>query len=441
MKRFSLAALLFLLPVLTLVSQDIKTGTDVGMNVARIAVPEFQPAGTDTKTTQLTAIFNKTLWDDLDYSGVVTLVSRSFYPLGTFANPSDIKPEAWTAPSIAAEFVAFGSVRVNGGRISTDARLWDMKNPQNREVAPPSARYGSEDTEDGARMIAHQFADGIVELVGGGIKGIAATKIAFTSDRGGAKEVYVMDYDGNGQQPLTAYKSITLTPAWAPGAEKIAFTSFRRGVPDIEIISRIDRRTYTFPHVGGTTTTPAWSPDGEKIAFATSRDGSDTEIYVSDWNGRNMRRLTVNKAVDISPIWNPRTGREIAFVSDRSGSAQIWMMDADGTNVRRIVEDGGSAVNPAWSPDGQRIAFAWQRTKTSYFDIYVHDLATGKNVQLTNESNNEKPTWSPDGRHIAFESSRNGSTHIFTMLGNGQKVRQLTQTGKNQAPAWSGYIR
>jgi len=34
------------------------------------------------------------------------------------------------------------------------------------------------------------------------------------------------------------------------------------------------------------------------------------EIYVADWNGRNMRRLTVNKAVDISPAWNPKTGNQ-----------------------------------------------------------------------------------------------------------------------------------
>jgi TolB protein len=116
-------------------------------------------------------------------------------------------------------------------------------------------------------------------------------------------------------------------------------------------------------------------------------------------------------------------------------------MDAEGTNARRVIDDGGTAVNPAWSPDGQRIAFAWQKSRTSYFDIYVHDLATGRNDQLTdNVSNNERPTWAPDGRHIAFESTRNGSTHIYSMLADGTKVRQLTQTGKNQGPAWSAYI-
>ena len=189
--------------------------------------------------------------------------------------------------------------------------------------------------------------------------------------------------------------------------------------------------------------TPAWSPDGSKIAFATSRDGSDPEIYVADWNGKNMRRLTVSKpAVDVSPVWNPKTGREIAFTSDRNGSPQIYIMDAEGTNVRRLVEEGGHAVSPSWSPDGARIAFAWQRSKTSNFDIYIHEFATGMNTQITHDAaDNEKPTWAPDGRHLAFESSRLGSRQIFSMLLDGTRVRQLTNMGKNTAPAWSGYAK
>src|SRR5215471_4957668 len=420
---------------------QIRTGTNQGVIGVKIAVPEFQSASSDPKTTALLATFNKVLWDDLDYSGGLTLVSRSLYPLGKFSSPGEIKVEDWTTPTVDAQFIAFGAVRLMGTNLAVEARLWDLKTTQNREAI--GQLYRSEDTEDGARYIAHKFADAIIELIGGGIRGISQTSIAYISERTpGVKELYVMDYDGNTSHALTSYKSTVMTPAWSPDGEKVAFTSYRHGVPDIEILSRIDRRPYMFDRPGGTTTTPAWSPDGSKIAFATSRDGSDMEIYVADWNGKNLRRLTVNKAVDISPVWNPRTGREIAFTSDRSGSPQIYVMDAEGTNVRRLVEEGGHAVGAAWSPDGQRIAFAWQRSRTTNFDIYIHDLATGNNTQITHDAgDNERATWAPDGRHIAFESSRTGTRQIFSMILDGTKVRQLTNTGKNTGPAWSGFSK
>ena len=440
MKKLSIVILLFAV-LDSAMSQQIRTGTSQGIIGVKIAVPEFQPVAGDAKTTALAAVFNKVLWDDLDYSGGLTLVSRSLYPLGKFSGPGDIKPDDWTTPAADAQFLAFGNIRAGSGAMSVEARLWDLKSPQNREAI--GQRLGNEDSEEGARLIAHNFADAIIELIGGGIRGIGRTRIAYISERTtGVKELYVMEYDGNDSQPLTAYKSIVTTPAWSPDGEKIAFTSYRKGAPDIEILSREDRRPFAFERAGGTTTTPAWSPDGSQIAFATSKDGN-MEIYVADWNGKNMRRLTVNKEfVDISPVWNPRTSREIAFTSDRSGSPQVYIMDADGTNVRRLVEEGGHAVEAAWSPDGQRIAFAWQRARTSNFDIYFHDLATGMNTQITHDAgDNERPTWAPDGRHIAFESSRTGSKQIFSMILDGSKIRQLTNTGKNTKPAWSGFAK
>src|SRR5712691_1607437 len=83
---------------------QIRTGTRTGALAVRIAVPEFQPASPDPKTVALTDLFNKVVWDDLDYSGVVTLVSRSFYPLGKVSSPADVKPDDWTVPAVDAQF-------------------------------------------------------------------------------------------------------------------------------------------------------------------------------------------------------------------------------------------------------------------------------------------------------------------------------------------------
>jgi TolB protein len=442
MKKFLLV--LFSLVALAyagMTQQQFHTGTREGVIGIQLALPEFQAAAGDTKAAALTDVFNKVLWDDLDYSGGVTLVSKSLYPLGKFSGPGDINPDNWTTPEVGAQFIAFGNSRITGDRIRVEARLWDLKTSQNREAVGQA--YSSEPTEAGARLIAHQFADAIIDLIGGGPRGIARTKIAYVSERTiGVKELYVMDYDGNDAHAMTAYKSIVMMPAWSPDGEKIAFTSFRRGKADIEILSRLDQHPYPFERSAGTTGWPAWSPDGSKMAFATSRDGSNTEIYVADWNGKNLRRLTVTKAVNVSPVWNPKTGHEIAFTSDRSGSPQIYVMDEDGTNVRRLVEEGGHAVEASWSPDGQRIAFAWLKARTSNFDIYTYDLGRNMITQITHDSgDNERPRWAPDGRHIVFESTRNGNSQIYSMLLDGSKIRPLTTNGKNTAPAWSGNLQ
>ena len=428
---------------------QVTTGTRTGALSIRLAVPQFkvrEPRDAEQAARSLTAVFNEVLWDDLDHSGILTLVSRSFYPIRQSGRPENIRPWEWTGPDVDAQFLAFGNTRLASGRFIVEARLWDLKTqPGDREAV--GQRYTGDASPSTVRLMAHQFADRIVQLLGGGIAGIAQTKIAFVSDRSGAqsKEIYVMDYDGHDPVQLTRTGSLALTPSWSPDGERVAFTSYEHGKPDIAIVSRIDGRAFPFREFQGTTTTPVWSPDGRQLAFASSmgkfEGRNDMEIHVAEWTGRNARRLTVSRGVDISPSWNPRTGRQIAFVSDRSGTPQIYVADAAGGNVQRIISEGGEAVNPSWSPDGQTLAFAWRRPG-SRFDIYLYDLATGKTVQLTaNSGENEHPSWAPDGRHIVFESTRLGrQRQIFSMLADGTKVRRLTRTGNNQSPSWSGYI-
>ena len=448
--------LFFFMALGTLLSQQarIETGTRTGATSIRLALPEFPSTSTDTESPEalanaaLAAAFNETLWNDIDFSGVISLISPNFYPLGNFGNPGDINPDEWTSNTVDAQFMAFGNTSISQNQFVLEARLWDLRTRvEDRELE--GRRYRGELNERSVRLIAHQFADLIIQTLGGGIRGVAQTKIAFESDRVGGdgevvREIFVMDYDGANDYQLTTLRSLAVTPSWSPDGRMIGYTSYARDKADIAVISPVDRRGFQFSTLSGTTTTPAWSPDGNRIAFSSSmgevRGVPDMELYVSDVRGENRRRLTNSRGVDISPVWNPSTGREIAFVSDRNGPPQLYIMDAEGGNVRRIVEGGGNAGGPAWSPDGLTIAFHWQR-RGAPFDIYIYDLVTDRTVQLTRGvGNNESPSWSPDGRHLVFESSRGGSRQIYSMLADGTKVRRLTSQGNNVNPSWSGYM-
>ena len=431
--------------------QQINDGITVGMKAVKIAVPEFKPSTADAKITQLAKVFNDTLWNDLDFSGNLVLASKSFYPLGNFVNPSDIRPDDWMKTGVEASYITYGSVAIPTtgsmrGAFTADLHFTELKS--NQSPIQPVRWSGGLDTDDAARFVAHSWASAILESLGFG-KGITTTKIAYVSDRADAKEIYVMDYDGYGGFPLTSVRDLALSPAWSPDGERIAYISYRGPVTNVEVMSRKGGSHAGFPAPSGHNQTPTWSPDGKRIAFASTRDkrgSSDgTEIYVADANGQNISRLlprsSASRGIETSPVFNPATGREIAFVSDRSGTQQIYRINDDGTNLRRLIDDGGDAENPSWSPDGNFIAFAWKKSGRG-FDIYLHDLVTGRNSQLTqNSGDNEKPTWSPDGKHIAFQSDRTGTLQIFSMLANGDKQRQLTRSGINKAPAWSGYIK
>lgn len=421
-------------------AQDwVKTGTSLGVEKVRLAVPDFKQANSDPQNVALLKTFNDTLWNDLDVSGVVELVSKSFYPLQVPGQPPDVNFIAWNAPPPNAAMLAFGNLGVTSGRLNVQGWLYDVKNTQSPQILGKG--YSDAATDIAARTMAHRFADEIIFRLGGGIMGIAESQIFFVSDRTGHKEIWGMDYDGSNQHQITRLGSIALSPRVSPDGARVAFSALTKTGWEIMQYSLDINRAVNSPHYGGTNLSPAWSGDGTKLAFSSSHGGEHTEIYVSDASGGNAHRLTSDRGPDVSPVWNRKTNAQIAFVSGRTGLPQIYTMESDGTNQQRMT-DQGYAVSPSWSPNGQFLALAWVRKygpgEPGASDIYIMDIASKQWVQLTHDGGrNDFPSWSPDNRHIVFQSNRSGSLQIWGMLADGTKVQQLTFTGRNSQPNWS----
>jgi TolB protein len=419
-------------------AQDwFRTGTGLGVERARVAAADFAPRAANTQA--LSQTFNEVLAADLEFSGILELVSKSFFPLQVPSVPQQLKHEEWSQAPAGAHFLAFGNLEARGNELVIEAWLYDV-----RSAAAPAAlakRYRGEASEADARRFAHQFADEIVARLSGGLPGVASTQIAFISGRGGYKEVWVMDADGANQRAVTALRSIALTPRWSPDATRIAFTCYARsgGVTSAQIClhSLETGKPVAFARYRGTNSSPAWSPDGSKLIFMSSMHG-DPELFMIDASGGNLRRVTYAAGADTSPAWNPRTGQNLAFVSDRGGIPQLYLMNVDGSNVERLaLPDMGYVIDPAWSPNGQLLAFSWRRPSGNY-DLYVMDVATRQLVELTRDAGrNERPSWAADGRHIVFESTRTGTRQIWTMLADGSQQKQLTTEGHNESPNWS----
>jgi TolB protein len=429
---------LFLLSVGLAGAQDwFRTGTGLGVDKPRVAIAEFAPRSPSAQP--LAEIFSTVLRSDLEYAGIIEVVSPSLNATQSPGVPAQLKAPEWNSPPAAAHFLAFGNLAASGNDLAIEAWLYDVRGERGTEVL--GKRYRGEVTDAQIRKFAHQFADEIVSRLSGGLPGVAATQIAFISTRTGNKELWVMDYDGANQRPLLQLRTISLTPRFSPDGTRIAFTCYGEagGITSAQICmySFETGRRVAFMRYKGTNSSPAWSPDGSKLMFMSSMHG-DPEIFMIDSSGGNLRRITYSAGVDTSPAWNPKTGQQVVFVSDRGGVPQLYIMNADGSNTQKLeLEDRGYVIDPAWSPNGQLLAFSWRRPNGNY-DIYVMDVATRQVVELTRDAGrNERPCWAPDGRHLVFESTRTGRRQIWTMLADGSQPRQLTFEGENESPTWS----
>ena len=405
----------------------------------RFAVPDFIDLGGGEGTAAAAATIAEVLWDDLEFEREFYMIPRDTYASIPAARSFETIPfDRWR--ELGADGLVIGTVRLNGDRITVQVRLFNIRS--GRSV------FGKEYTGSltNPRLYAHTIADEIHQHQRG-LRGVARTKLTFSSDRDGEqvrgpvddrniKEVYISDYDAANQRRLTVNRSLNITPVWSADGRAVAYTSYRSGFPDI-YVSRIFEGVLETP-AGGTDRVhnwlPAWSPDGTRIALTSNRDGNP-EIYVINADGGNVRRLTNHPAIDSTPTWSP-AGNQVAFTSDRSGRPQIYIVDADGLNLRRLTSES-FADRATWAPAPfNEIAYA-ARNGPGY-DIKVFDVASGAIRQITfGIGSNESPAYAPNGRHLAFTSTRSGMSQIYTIARDGKDLRQITNAGNNFTPAWS----
>ena len=120
----------------------------------------------------------------------------------------------------------------------------------------------------------------------------------------------------------------------------IAFSSDRDGNLEIYVMQPDTLVQTRITHNSDHDWDPAWSPDHSKIAFESDRDGKE-QIWVMNANGTMQGPLTPNSADgDGDPAWSP-DGISLAFTSMREGGQEIWVVNADGTLTRLTNNEAG----------------------------------------------------------------------------------------------------
>jgi Tol biopolymer transport system component len=269
-----------------------------------------------------------------------------------------------------------------------------------------------------------------------------APRIAFTSDRDGDPEIYIMFENGAELQRLTRRQGLDYGVTFSPERGRLAYIAAPPG-KEFGTISFMNanasRPARLTPMTAREAKFPAWSPDDSLLAFVSEKDGN-AEIYVTDPGGRNVRRLTTHPATDTEPTFSP-DGQYLLFVSDRDGIRALYRMRVDGSGgVKRLSPpDLGPVATPTYSPDGRDIAFViTSPANPELTDIYMM-TADGKSLrQMTKDAGkNQHPVFNPDSDRIAFSSNRNGLFSIYRLDVATGKVTQMTfGPGNDTHPSW-----
>ncbi len=366
---------------------------------------------------------------DLGFSGVFRVLDPLLYledEETSGIGPGTFDFDDWELINAEA-LIKIGYFTKPNGDIELEFHLYDVFQRRSLAARKWKGKPGQ------VRRIAHMFSNAVMKEITGE-DGIFLTMLLYVQNRGGAKDIYVSDYDGKNPGRVIHNRSINLSPAWWPGRDGLVYTSYKRGSPDL-FSKRFGGDEKKLTAGAGVDVGASFSPDGRTIAFMGSVDGN-SDIYTMDTNGNNRTPLTRLRSIEASPTWSP-DGKRIAFVSDRYGTPQIFVMNADGTGVRRITYYGSYNTTPAWSPDSEVVAYT-SRTG-GRIGIFLVNPDTLESRPLVGEAgNNEDPSWSPDGRFISFTSNRTGTYQIYLVDREGRReIRVTAGRSDKTSPAWS----
>ncbi len=300
---------------------------------------------------------------------------------------------------------------------------------------------------------------------------LGTAKIAFSSNRDGNAQIYLMDTDGTNQVRLTNNGANDESPRWSPNDSRLVFQSDRdnpfSGAFDIYAMNANGSGQTRLTSDPNDDRNAVWSHDGTKIAFQSARNGVNYQLYVMNADGGGQVNIGNSNANDTQPAWSP-DGSKIAFASDRdhSGANSIYVMNSNGTNQTRLTFSAATFTDeqPVWSPDGSKLVFTstrdstidtWQETDDDgnvltrsrvniNKEVYVMNADGSNQMRLTNQlGNDDSPAWSSDGMKLVFRSDRerdccDPTAQVWMMNADGSNQFDLSNNGAGDyCPNWS----
>ena len=254
-------------------------------------------------------------------------------------------------------------------------------------------------------------------------------RIAFSSNRSGTDDLYVVDVDGSKETQLTnspEHKSIS---NWTADSKQLIYSVSKNNICSIYRIDLQRKNEQLIGTVPGRSAVV--SPDGKRVIYAT---GSWTEmaLVLSTLDGKAQEQLNDGKSIAWNVHWSP-DGRRFAFTGRAEKEIAVFVADLDGSNRHQISQvpiEEGAAQWPVWSSDGRWLAIqVSSRTRKNSAHIWLVDVSSGESRKLASHTEDyldETPSWFPDGKRLAFQSNRTGRMEVWIMNADGTNPQQIT---------------
>ncbi len=260
-------------------------------------------------------------------------------------------------------------------------------------------------------------------------------------------DLYALPIEGGQARSLTSGMAWDMQPRYSPDGERIAFTSDRGGGDNLWIVDRdgsnpVEVTKEKFRLLNS----PVWSPDGDFLAarkhFTSRRSLGAGEIWLYHRSGGEGLQMTErpNDQKDLGePAFSP-DGRYLYFSRDAtSGSTfeyskdpntQIYVierLDRETGDIEKYVTGPGGSIRPTPSPDGKSLAFIRRvRYRTT---LFVKNLVSGRETPLYDGLDRDmQETWAVHGVYPTMAWTPDSASIVFWARGGIQRIDVASKT-------------